>query len=181
MQPAVLLHICCAPDATVPVAALSEKGYRVHGFFYGSNIHPAAEYRRRREAVQRLSEAYGFPVLFAPYEPEYWLCRTRRYAAAPEGGRRCGLCFWLQLAAAAVAARERGFPCLDTTLTISPHKDVALIHRIGERAADAAGPSWLAHTWRKNDGFGRSVRESRRLGLFRQHYCGCIYSLRKRG
>lgn len=99
-------------------------------------------------------------------------------AAEPEGGGRCRLCFALQLEAAALQAAERGFSHLTTTLTISPHKDPALINQIGAETAKKYGLTWVEKIWRRGGGFQRSVEESTRLGLYRQNYCGCIYSER---
>ena len=176
----LLLHICCAPDATVPWPELLSEGYETVGYFYGGNIHPQEEYEKRAGAVTTLAEVTQAPAVLPAYEPEAWLDATRELACEPERGRRCALCFRLQLAAAASYAAENGFTHLSTTLTISPHKDAALINKIGAEAAAARGLVWLARVWRKQDGFKRSVAESRRLGLYRQNYCGCIYSLRSR-
>ena len=176
----LLLHICCAPDATVPWPELLSEGYETVGYFYGGNIHPQEEYEKRAGAVMTLAEVTQAPAVLPAYEPEAWLDATRELACEPERGRRCALCFRLQLAAAASYAAENGFTHLSTTLTISPHKDAALINKIGAEAAAARGLVWLARVWRKQDGFKRSVAESRRLGLYRQNYCGCIYSLRSR-
>ena len=176
----LLLHICCAPDATVPWPELLSEGYETVGYFYGGNIHPQEEYEKRAGAVTTLAEVTQAPAVLPAYEPEAWLDATRELAGEPERGRRCALCFRLQLAAAASYAAENGFTHLSTTLTISPHKDAALINKIGAEAAAAHGLVWLARVWRKQDGFKRSVAESSRLGLYRQNYCGCIYSLRSR-
>ena len=176
----LLLHICCAPDATVPWPELLNEGCEVVGYFYGGNIHPAAEYERRAEAVRTLSQATQAPAVLPAYEPEVWLEATKELADEPERGRRCSVCFRLQLEAAAQYAAEHGFTHLCTTLTISPHKDAALINRIGAETAARHGRVWVERIWRKKDGFKRSVAESKRLGLYRQNYCGCIYSLRSR-
>lgn len=177
----LLLHICCAPDATVPFPALLAEGYDVTGFLYGGNIHPAAEYAKRRAALERFSMVIGENVIAEQYEPEQWLSATGEYAGEPEGGARCAVCFALQLEAAARCAAENKFACLSTTLTISPHKDPSLINRTGLRAAEKYGVEWVEKIWRKNDGFKRSVSESKKLGLYRQSYCGCAYSERTVG
>lgn len=175
----LLLHICCAPDAALPWPELLKEGYDVAGFFYGGNIHPKGEYLLRAEAVSILSEATGAEAVVPIYAPEDWLDAVRDFAAEPEGGRRCALCFRLQLEAAAEYAYAQGFTHLSTTLTISPHKDPALINEIGARAAAKRGLVWVERVWRRNDGFKKSVAESKRLGLYRQNYCGCKYSIRQ--
>lgn len=180
----VLLHICCAPDATIPWPALrDEAGEKldVTGFFYGNNIHPEGEWALRRDAVSRLSGLLSLPSVIMPYKPDMWLCATRAYAGEPEGGARCAICFRLQLEAAADYARREDYSELCTTLTISPHKSPALLNEIGRDVAGAYGLRWIERIWRKNDGFKRSVAQSREMGLYRQNYCGCMYSMRNGG
>jgi predicted adenine nucleotide alpha hydrolase (AANH) superfamily ATPase len=176
----LLLHICCAPDGTVPWPALLEDGYSVTGFFYGNNIHPADEWERRRDAVLTLARAVSMPVIIADYEPGWWIERTARLKDCPEGGERCAVCFRLQLEAAARYAADNGYGAICTTLTISPHKDPALLNGIGEEISRARGVEWVERVWRKGGGFARSARISRELGLYRQNYCGCEYSRRGR-
>ncbi len=172
----VLLHVCCAPDATVPWPALLEEFEGVVAFFYGNHIHPEAEYVARAEAAEALRANLSGTLELSPYEPHTWLEAVSGYEDCPEGGDRCALCFRLQLEAAAECARTRGCGAMTTTLTISPHKDPARINAIGKSIADAAGLSWLEHVWRKGGGFARSVDRSRLLKLYRQTYCGCVFS-----
>lgn len=172
----ILLHICCAPDATVPWPVLSAEGREVSGFFYGSNIHPEEEWRLRLAEAEKLALIYSRPLIAEPYDPEFWLKQTSALAGEPEGGRRCAVCFALQLGACARYAAENGFGGICTTLTISPHKDAALIGEIGARAAERWGVGWLPRVWRKKDGFKRSVELSREFNLYRQGYCGCMHS-----
>ena len=172
----LLLHICCAPDATVPWPALAGEGYDAVGFFYGSNIHPEEEYQNRADAVRHLAAEEGGSVFFDSYEPPEWLEAVRGLENEPERGRRCARCFEEQLSAAAAYAAENGFTHLCTTLTISPHKDADLINETGARAAARHGLVWVEKIWRKKDGFKRSVTRSKELGLYRQNYCGCVFS-----
>lgn len=174
----LLLHICCAPDATVPWSELQNEGWFTVGFFYGSNIHPEEEFLKRAEAVKALSLILAMKAVIQTYDPQSWHDVTAKFADEPECGKRCAVCFALQLKAAAEYARDNGFTHLSTTLTISPHKDPVLINRLGREASEQHGLVWIERVWRKNDGFKRSVSESRRLGLYRQNYCGCIYSER---
>ncbi|WP_286952665.1 MULTISPECIES: epoxyqueuosine reductase QueH [Aminobacterium] len=172
----LLLHICCAPDGTIPWTALIEEGYDVTGYFYGHNIHPEAEYIRREEAVEKLASSLSRPLAIEPYDPQIWFKRTALLASEPEGGARCALCFELQLEGAAKKAAELSCSWLCTTLTISPHKDPERINALGEAVATRYGLRWLHKVWRKNNGFVRSVKASHELGLYRQNYCGCFYS-----
>jgi predicted adenine nucleotide alpha hydrolase (AANH) superfamily ATPase len=174
----LLLHACCAPDATVPLADLSAEGYAVTLYWYGANIHPAGEEKKRREALAVLA-AGNVPVIAEDVFIPSWMEAASPLAGEPEGGRRCTLCFRLQLEGAARAAAREGIPSLCTTLTISPHKDAARINAIGEETARIFGLRWLSRIFRKQNGFVRSVAMSKELGLYRQSYCGCIFSLRR--
>lgn len=176
----LILHICCAPDATVPSDCLLEEGYLTEGFFYGSNIHPADEFEKRAADVRYLCKVKGIGCHVMDYDPENWLREAEVFAAEPEGGQRCRLCFELQLEAAAEYAVKNGAGFLTTTLTVSPHKDPCVINAIGEKLSLDHHLTWIPRVWRKNNGFKRSVDESKKLGLYRQNYCGCIYSIRNR-
>lgn len=176
----LILHICCAPDATVPVDGLLEDGYEVEGFFYGGNIQPAEEFKKRAAALESLCKTKEIDYYSMTYDPNRWLRGAEKFASEPEGGKRCLLCFELQLMAAAKYAVLRGAGFLTTTLTISPHKDPSVINGIGEKVSTEHKLTWVSRIWRKNNGFKRSIDESRRLGLYRQDYCGCIYSMRSR-
>lgn len=176
----VLLHVCCGPDATVPWPELQVEGFEVTGYFYGSNIHPSLEYGLRLDAVRSVFDEHGGDLIVPPYDPDIWLRSAKDLAEEPEGGDRCSLCFRLQLEAAVAEAVARGIGLVTTTLTISPHKDPEAINAIGREVAEGAGISWIDRVWRKRDGFKRSLSECRRLELYRQSYCGCIYSLRNR-
>lgn len=172
----LFMHVCCAPDAAAPFEVLKNENSEVVGYFYGSNIHPANEFFRRAAAVKSLSEHSGVNILFRPYEPDEWFAAVSHLADEPERGERCYLCFSLQLRAAAREAAAMGISHLCTTLTISPHKDIAIISRLGAEIAEQAGLTWEGRIWRKNNGFLRSVQISKELGLYRQSYCGCCYS-----
>jgi predicted adenine nucleotide alpha hydrolase (AANH) superfamily ATPase len=179
MTKRLLLHICCAPDATVPFRDLKTEDWsEILGYFYGSNIHPEDEYLRRAKTLDFLSTHEAIAVLLRPYDPEEWFCHAAPLAGEPEGGARCALCFALQLKAAAEEGERRSATHLATTLSISPHKDVELLSRLGREAAASYGLIWEDRIWRKRNGFLRSVQISKELRLYRQNYCGCFYSAR---
>ena len=167
MQSRALLHICCAPDATVPWKDLLDSGMETVGYFYGSNIQPENEYKKRLNAVIQLSEFFGAPVLIDSYDPLSWLINLKG-----------NLYFPAQIEKAAQIAKDKGFTYLGTTLTISPHKKPGLINGIGKSVARRYGLHWIDVIWRKNNGFLRSIQMSKKLGLYRQNYCGCILSIR---
>ena len=174
----LLLHICCAPDATIPWPECISEEYETAGYFYGGNIHPREEYDRRLAAARTLAAETGGELFVPEYETGAWFSAVRGLESEPERGARCAVCFRVQLEAAADFARERGYTHLCTTLTISPHKDAALINAIGAEVSAERGIEWIERVWRKRDGFRRSVAESKRLGLYRQNYCGCLFSIR---
>ena len=174
----LLLHICCAPDATIGIDRLLPH-WETQGFFYNPNIHPAQEYERRLEAMEKLSEATGLPFTQGKYDPDQWKVMVKGLEDEPEKGRRCELCFRERLRKAAREAREGGYDAFAAVLTVSPHKDASLINRLGEEAGQEFGVEYLPTDLKKMDGFKRSVQVSKELGIYRQDYCGCEYSKRK--
>ena len=175
----LLLHCCCAPDSTVPLEDLPVEGYDVTLYWYGANIHPAGEETRRREDLLSLAGRKGNPVIVEDTFSPPWMEAALPFAEEPEGGRRCALCFRLQLEGAALTAVRLGIGTICTTLTISPHKDEKLINSIGAAEAEKHGLVWLPKVFRKKNGFPRSVALSKEFGLYRQSYCGCIFSIRR--
>jgi predicted adenine nucleotide alpha hydrolase (AANH) superfamily ATPase len=176
-KPGLLLHGCCAPCITAPLIRLISD-YRVTVFFYNPNIHPDAEYRKRLEEVERLSKEWDFPLIEGRYDPETWEERTVGLENEPEGGARCLVCFRMRMEETCRAARELGMDTWTTTLTVSPHKPAAVIHRIGRALGEEAGVPFLEADFKKKDGFKISCELSRRENLYRQNYCGCRYSMR---
>lgn len=176
-KPKILLHICCAPDATTVAERLAGE-YQVLGYFQNDNIYPQAEYRLRLKNAERVAEALGFALVPAAFHPDAWDAAVAGLEGEPERGKRCEACFRHNLGATAAKARELGVPYFATTLTISPHKDAALIFRIGRELAQRHGVQFLEMDFKKQDGFKRSLEWSRELALYRQNYCGCQYSQR---
>lgn len=177
MKQRLLLHTCCGPCSTHCIEEL-KVDHDVTLLFYNPNIHPMGEYLRRREAAEKVASSIDIPIIEIPYTPEAWVEHTKGFEEEPEGGRRCGLCFSQRMEATAIHAKENGFDCFTTTMTISPHKDAKLINEIGEKVAEKHGVRWLHSDFKKNDGFRKSTEMSKELGIYRQHYCGCFYSVR---
>lgn len=178
MRDRILLHVCCAPDATYPFLELS-KEYEVIGYFYGSNIQPEEEYAKRLEAIKKLSEKWGFKIIVDEYKPMLWFEQIKGLESEPEGGKRCERCFYIQLKRGSETAKAEGIRLFTTTLTISPHKNVYLINQIGKKIAKDTDLIFLERVFRKNEGFKKSIELSKSLELYRQSYCGCIFSMRK--
>jgi predicted adenine nucleotide alpha hydrolase (AANH) superfamily ATPase len=171
----LLLHACCGPCSTVAVPAWRERGVEPVAWFRNPNIQPAAELERRTESMWRYSRAAGLELVVEPQADDFaawdrWA--LRELAATPD--ERCAACLGLRLGAAAAAAARLGVRRFSTTLTVSPYQRHDLIERAGATAADEHGVMFVSLDLR--DSFRRSYDESRRLGLYRQPYCGCAAS-----
>jgi predicted adenine nucleotide alpha hydrolase (AANH) superfamily ATPase len=173
----VLLHICCAPDATACYERLAPE-HEVVGYFYNDNLYPPEEHALRLANAERVAQALGFRLEPAAYAPTAWDRAVQGLESEPERGPRCEACFLHNLSATAAKARELGLECFTSTLTISPHKDTAKVFAAGRAAADRHGVKFLELDFKKRDGFRRSLELSRQLNLYRQNYCGCRYSER---
>jgi predicted adenine nucleotide alpha hydrolase (AANH) superfamily ATPase len=173
-RPKLLLHVCCAPCATLPSVLLRDE-YDVTLFFYNPNIHPDSERTARAEETKRLAEKWRIPVLIGDDEPETWEKAVLGLESEVEGGRRCEVCFKLRLEKTFCASTQHGFDRFTTTLSVSPHKNASLLNRIGK---EIGGSRYLETDFKKKDGFKKSCDLSRSEGLYRQDYCGCQYSMR---
>ena len=180
MDSQVLLHACCGPCATVGTHALREEGFRLTLYFYGGNIHPYEEWERRLCALRLLAAEHDVQLAVRPYDTSEWDEAVKGLESEREGGARCVECMKLQLKSAADEAKRLGIENLCTSLTLSPQKKPENINLWGLEAARASDLNWINRIWRKRCGFAFSVSESKRLGLYRQNYCGCRYSLRDR-
>jgi predicted adenine nucleotide alpha hydrolase (AANH) superfamily ATPase len=173
----LLLHACCAPCVTHPVRLLSES-YEITAYFYNPNIHPESEFEARKEEILRLGEKWGFEVLPGEYDADLWFEAVRGLEAEPEGGARCAVCYDIRLRKTAELARETGFDLFATTLSISPLKKAEVINEIGKNIQARTGIAYLEANFKKKDGFKLSCQHSKNEGLYRQDYCGCVYSQR---
>ncbi len=172
----LLLHVCCGPCSTYCVSELM-KDYEVTMFFYNPNIHPSGEHTKRFENARKVSKELNIPMIEGAYSPEEWLKMITGYEEEPEGGKRCKICFSIRLAESARYAKEHGFQCFTTTMTISPHKDSDVINRLGEHLAGQHKLEWVTSDFKQNDGFKKSIEMSKKMELYRQKYCGCFYSV----
>jgi four helix bundle protein len=170
----LLLHICCANCGIFPFERMRANGIEVVGYFFNPNIHPYQEYQKRLEALKQYSESTGLEVL---YRDEYLLEEfLRNVSSQPD--RRCAYCYSLRLEATAREAKERGFDQFSTTLLQSSHQDHQLIKETGERIAGTVGLPFYYEDFRP--GWRRGLEVSKEMGLYRQQYCGCIYSEKER-
>ncbi len=174
------MHICCAPCATHCINLLKEMGYDVIGFFYNPNIHPAKEYEKRKNELEKLRKYFGIEIIEGEYDVKGWFEKIKGYEKEKEGGKRCEICYKIRLEETAKIARELGIKYFTTTLTISPWKDSRKIFRIGNEISKKYDVKFLEIDFKKNDGFKKSVELSKKFKMYRQKYCGCIFSLLER-
>jgi len=177
-KPKLLLHICCGPCATEVIRRLQPE-YELTGFFYNPNIFPEAEFQRRRQAVEGVTTRWPVRLVIGDYEHDRFLKLVQGLENEPEGGPRCALCYRLRLTQAARHAQAHGCTIVASTLTIGPGKEASVINPIGREVCAQYGLQFLEADWKKRDGFKHSLELSRELGLYRQNYCGCEFSLTK--
>lgn len=178
-RPSLLLHACCAPCSSYVLEYLT-KHFSITLFFYNPNIAPQSEYDFRAAELLRLVEEMGLSndvaILHGTYEPERFTEMARGLEDLPEGGARCKACYAMRLEESAKIAAERDFDFYTTTLSISPHKNADWLNEIGEEMGKKYGVRYLTSDFKKKNGYKRSCELSVRFGLYRQSYCGCIYS-----
>lgn len=194
--PKLLLHSCCAPCSSYPMEYL-RRYFRITVFYYNPNITERDEYQKRVREEIRLIEAYNsqcgeqedrayscdarkIEIIEGDYEPDCFWEIAKGLENCAEGGERCFRCYELRLRKTAELAKKMRFDYFATTLTISPLKNAAKLNEIGERLAGEYGAEWLPSDFKKRDGYKRSIELSKEYGLYRQDYCGCVYSKRDR-
>jgi predicted adenine nucleotide alpha hydrolase (AANH) superfamily ATPase len=171
----LLLHICCAPDATVAFERLSPD-WHVVGYFFNPNIHPAEEYAKRLGSLVHFGCYTGMEIRAGEYSVKKWFNAVKGLESEPEKGRRCDVCFRFRLEDTARLAKLEGFDAFATVLTVSPHKNADKINQCGQLLSDKYHIPYLPTNLKKQDGFKRSVELSRKYHLYRQNYCGCKFS-----
>lgn len=177
--PTLLLHSCCAPCSSYVLEYLSQH-FHITIFYYNPNISHKEEYDRRIEEQQRLISDLPAknPIQFleGAYEPERYYEVAKGFEQSPEGGQRCFNCYELRLEESAKIAKENGFDYFTTTLSISPHKNASKLNEIGEQLSQKYNTPYLFADFKKKNGYKRSIELSKEYNLYRQDYCGCIYS-----
>ena len=177
--PRLLLHSCCAPCSSYVLEYLSQY-FEITVFYYNPNISPKEEYEKRvaeqGRLIAELPALHPIHLVAGPYEPERFYEIAKGLEDAPEGGERCFLCYRLRLGEAAKLAAEGGYDYFATTLTISPLKNAGKLNEIGEELGELYQVAHLPSDFKKKNGYRRSVELSAQYGLYRQNYCGCVYS-----
>lgn len=170
----ILIHTCCAPCTIYPLTALRNEGLDVRGFFFRNNIHPYTECLKRQETLESYSESMGFDVI---YQQGYDLEGFLRNVAFREADR-CTYCYHERLQSTALIAKRGKFDYFTSTLLYSKHQKHDLIKSIGESIGGSVGVPFFYRDFRK--GWKEGIEASKRIGMYRQQYCGCIYSEKER-
>lgn len=182
--PTLFLHACCAPCSSYVLEYLASF-FHITVFFYNPNISPGEEYEKRvaelHRLVRELPAKYPVSVVDGAYDPERFFAMARGMEQLPEGGERCFACYRLRLEETARRAAAGKYDYFTTTLSISPLKNAGKLNEIGGELAKNYGVAWLYSDFKKKNGYKRSIELSREYGLYRQNYCGCVFSKREAG
>lgn len=175
----ILLHSCCAPCSSYVITFLSNY-FDITILYYNPNIAPIDEYNKRKKEQIRLIKSLKtknkLNFMDCDYDNNIYNERIKGYETQPEGGSRCQLCFSLRIEKTAQLAKLHNYDYFCSTLTVSPHKNSKVINEIGEKISNQYNIKWLYSDFKKNEGFKQSIELSKKYELYRQDYCGCIYS-----
>ena len=181
--PSLLLHSCCAPCSSYCIEYLSQY-FHVTVFYYNPNIYPDDEYYHRVKEQQRFINEfptkYQVDFIEGDYDKSSFYDIAKGLEKEPEKGKRCHKCYDLRLRRTATVAKEKMFDFFSTTLTISPMKDSQVLNEIGEAIGKELGVNWLYSDFKKKEGYKRSTEISKEYDMYRQDYCGCVYSYNER-
>ena len=178
-----LLHSCCAPCSSHVIEYLSPY-FNITILYYNPNISPREEYEKRKQEQIRLINSLKcknkVDYLDCDYDNDLYESKIKGYESCPEKGERCTICFKLRLEKTAILAKENNYDYFCTTLTVSPYKNSILINNIGKLLESKYNVKWLNSDFKKENGYKRSIELSKKYNLYRQNYCGCIYSKREK-
>lgn len=181
--PSLLLHACCAPCSSRVLEVLSDY-FHITILYYNPNIFPEEEFDKRLVELQRLVKELKtkYPIEVCPgrYDPKEFFSMAKGHERDKEGGKRCFKCYRLRLEETAKLAKEYQFDYFTTTLSISPYKNSRVLNEIGQELAKQYELNYLFADFKKKDGYHRSIELSKEYHLYRQDYCGCIYSKQER-
>ena len=181
ITPKLLLQVCCAPCSSYVLEYLSQY-FKIYVLYYNPNISPLQEYQYRLQEEKRLIKEMSFvnpvEIIECKYDPKEFYDRVKGLEKEAEGGKRCEVCFRLRLEETAKICKEMKMDFFATTLTISPLKNCKLINEIGEELASKYNVKYLPSDFKKKEGYKRSIELSRQYNLYRQNYCGCVFSKR---
>lgn len=181
--PTLIIHSCCAPCSSYVLEYLSQY-FKITVLYYNPNIFPREEYEYRISEQERLIKTMNFvndvKLIGSEYTPEDFFNAVKGFEKEPEGGRRCELCFEVRLRYTAALAKKMNFDYFTTTLSISPLKNAQVLNELGIYIGQEYGVEYLQSDFKKRNGYKRSVELSKEYGLYRQDYCGCVYSKAER-
>ena len=177
-KPRLLLHSCCAPCSSYVITYLYDY-FDITILYYNPNIYPYEEYKNRKdEQIRLISNFKGVKIINCDYDNDIYNEVIKGLENEPERGSRCTKCFYLRLNKTGEIAKKNDFEYFGTTLTVSPYKNARLLNEIGEDISKKYDIKWLYSDFKKNDGYKKSIELSKKYDLYRQDYCGCIYSKR---
>lgn len=174
-KPKLLLHSCCAPCST-SVLELLKDNFDISIYYYNPNIHPKEEYDIRLDELREYVKRYNISLVESVYDSKVFFEMAKGLEAEPERGKRCYECYKLRMEETAIKAKELSFDYFTTVLSISPHKNADWINEIGENLESLYKVKYLYADFKKDNGFKKSVELSNENNLYRQDYCGCIFS-----
>lgn len=181
--PTLIIHSCCAPCSSYVLEYLSQY-FKITVLYYNPNIFPREEYEYRISEQERLIKTMNFvndvKLIGSEYTPKDFFNAVKGFEKEPEGGRRCELCFEVRLRYTAALAKKMNFDYFTTTLSISPLKNAQVLNELGIYIGQEYGVEYLQSDFKKRNGYKRSVELSKEYGLYRQDYCGCVYSKAER-
>ena len=172
----ILLHICCGVCAAGAADILLSEGHGITGYYFNPNISSQEEFDKRLKASQTVGSARDFPIIVPVYDPLPWMESAKDLAKEPEGGKRCEVCFRIRLQSTYDYLKENDFDVFTTTLTIGTMKSADTINRLGR---EIGGKKFLSRDFKKNGGAQRAIQLAKQYQIYRQNYCGCVFSLRK--
>ena len=177
----ILLHSCCAPCSSHVITFLT-KYFDITILYYNPNISPIEEYNKRKEEqirlINEIDKTNNIDILDCDYDNELYEKNIKGYEECKERGPRCNICYKLRLEKTALLAKENNYDYFCSTLSVSPYKDAKLINIIGEELSKKYNIKWLYSDFKKAEGYKKSIELSKKYNLYRQDYCGCIYSKR---
>lgn len=179
--PTLLLHSCCAPCSSQVITCLTNY-FNITILYYNPNIYPEEEYLKRKneqiKLIKEINKVNKLEIMDCDYDNDIYEKEIKGLENEKEGGSRCYKCFTLRLEKTAKIAKKNNYDFFSTTLTISPYKNSKLINTIGEELEKKYNVNWLYSDHKKKDGYKKSIELSKKYNLYRQNYCGCIYSKR---
>ena len=181
-RPSLLLHSCCAPCSSYVLDYLKQY-FNITLFYYNPNITDEQEYQKRIQEVKRLLQEMrlsDITVLEGDYKPEQFFAMAKKWPGEKEGGKRCYDCYRMRSEETAALAAQKGYDYFTTTLSISPHKNAVWLNELSKEAGQRYHTACLPADFKKKNGYKRSIELSAQYNLYRQDYCGCIFSRQER-